>query len=92
MSSRARVEAGYLLRRLQQGESLSLPQSRPMPGIGPRCHELRIPDADVTWRIFYRIDPDAIVILEVEEKKTRTTPKATIDNCRRRLATYDRWS
>lgn len=25
MSSRARVEAGYLLRRLQRGESLSLP-------------------------------------------------------------------
>ncbi len=92
MSSQARVEAGYLLRRLQQGESLSLPQSRPMPSIGPRCHELRIPDGDVTWRIFYRIDPDAIVIAEVEEKKTRTTPKATIDNCRRRLATYDRLS
>jgi hypothetical protein len=34
MSSRARVEAGYLLRRLQRGESLSLPESRPMPAIG----------------------------------------------------------
>jgi phage-related protein len=50
-SAEARVEAGVLLRRLQRGERLSLPQSRPMPSVGPRCHELRIPDAEVTWRV-----------------------------------------
>jgi phage-related protein len=57
----ARIEAGFLLRRLQRGESLEMPHSRPMPTIGPRCHELRIPDANRTWRIVYRIDTDAIV-------------------------------
>ncbi len=61
-----------------------------MPSIGPRCHELRVGDADVTWRIFYRIDPDAIVILEVLKKKTPKTPKAVLEACRRRLAEYDR--
>ncbi|MBI2351088.1 MAG: type II toxin-antitoxin system RelE/ParE family toxin, partial [Deltaproteobacteria bacterium] len=61
-SQAARVEAGYLLRRLQRGEMLGMPHSRPMPVIGPRCHELRISDADVTWRIVHRIDSDAIVI------------------------------
>jgi hypothetical protein len=35
----ARLEAGFLLRRLQLGERLSLPHSRPMPAIGRRCHE-----------------------------------------------------
>jgi phage-related protein len=55
-SAEARVEAGVLLRRLQRGERLSLPHSRPMPRIGPRCHELRIPDADATWRLVYRLD------------------------------------
>ena len=40
--SDARIEAGFLLRRLQRGETLGLPQSRPMPAIGPGCHELRI--------------------------------------------------
>src|SRR5208337_4008154 len=35
----ARLEAGYLLRLLQQGESLGLPRSRPMPSIGPGCLE-----------------------------------------------------
>ena len=27
-----------------------------MPGIGKRCHELRIDDKNVTWRIIHRID------------------------------------
>lgn len=85
-----RLEAGFLLRRLQQGEQLSLPASRPMPSIGPRCHELRVNEETGTWRIFYRLDPDAVVILEVLKKKTQTTPRATIETCRRRLAEYDR--
>ena len=54
-SAEARVEAGFLLRRLQQGETLGLPQSRPMPTIGTGCHELRIPDRSVTWRIVYHV-------------------------------------
>lgn len=85
----ARLEAGFLLRRLQRGELLSMPQSRPMPDVGARCHELRIVDADATWRIVYRIDSDAIVIAEVFSKKTQQTPKPVIDVSRRRLKEYD---
>jgi phage-related protein len=69
-SVNARIEAGTLLRRLQRRELLSLPQSRPMPDIGPRCHELRIKDIDHTWRIIYRVDQDAIVMVEVFDKDT----------------------
>ena len=89
LSSAARVETGLLLRRLQRGEKLGMPYSRPMPSIGQRCHELRINDESATWRIVYRIDTDAIVILEVFSKKTTQTPKAVIDNCKRRLKDYD---
>jgi phage-related protein len=89
-SPNARIEAGVLLRRLQRGEKLSLPQSRPMPSIGTRSHELRIVDQEVTWRIIYRTDADAIVIAEVFEKKTRATPKLVIRNAKRRLAQYDK--
>jgi phage-related protein len=85
----ARVEAGLLLRRLQRGENISMPHSRPMPSIGRRCHELRIDDEDVTWRIVYRTDPDSIVILEVFEKKTQQTTKQVIDNCKQRIRKYD---
>lgn len=82
-------EAGSLLRCLQEGENLSLPQSRPMPDIGKRCHELRIIDRDVTWRLIYRIDKDAIVILEVFPKKSQRTPKSVIDICKKRIKLYD---
>lgn len=89
ISPAARIEAGYLLRSLQEGENLSLPHSRPMPSIGARCHELRINDRNATWRIMYRVDPDAIVILEVFKKTTAKTPLSVIDTCKRRLRMYD---
>ena len=88
-SAAARVGAGFLLRRLQRGELLSMPHSRPMRAIGPRCHELRIVDVDSTWRIIYRIDSDAIVIAEVFAKKTQQTPKAVLDTSWGRLKEYD---
>lgn len=85
----ARIEAGVLLRRLQLGERLMLPHSRPMPGIGARCHELRVEDERQTWRILYRLDADAVVIAEVFSKKAQRTPKLVIETCQRRLRAYD---
>jgi phage-related protein len=87
-STQARIEAGVLIRRLQAGAKLSLPHSRPMPGIGRACHELRIQDQDRTWRIVYCIDASAIVILEVFAKTTSQTPQAVVDVCKLRLNRY----
>lgn len=89
LSKDARVEAGFLLRRLQRGDRIGLPASRPMPSIGKRCHELRVNDESATWRIIYRIDIDAILILEVFSKKTPTTPKQVLDACRLRIKEYE---
>lgn len=89
LSQDARIEAGVLLRRLQRGEVLSLPHSRTMPSIGSHCHELRITDKADSWRIVYRIDSDAIVIVEVFSKKSQKTPSPTIERCRYRLKRYD---
>ncbi len=88
-SGKARIEAGYLLRQLQQGIKLSMPHSRPMPSISTRCHELRIADENETWRIVYRTYRDAILILEVFSKKTGKTPKSIIDICKERVRKYD---
>lgn len=88
-SAAARIHAGYLLRLLQRGETLSMPESRPMPDVGSRCHELRIDEQNVTWRIVYRIDPDAVVIAEIFKKKTAKTPKRILEICQRRLREYD---
>jgi phage-related protein len=87
-SQTARLEAGLLLRRLQRGEVLGMPQSRTMPTVGAHCHELRIPDREQSWRIVYHVADDAIAILEVFSKKTRSTPSQVIEVCRKRLASF----
>ena len=89
-SGEARIEAGLLLRRLQRGESLGLPHSRPMPVIARGCHELRIRDGNQHWRVIYHVSPQAIVLLDVFAKKTRTAPKPVIESCRRRLTDFYR--
>jgi phage-related protein len=92
VGSAARVEAGVLLRRLQGGESLGMPYSRPLTAVGRRVRELRVDDGETrrSWRIVYRIDPNAIVVVHWFEKQTQKTPKGVIDLCRRRLEEYDR--
>lgn len=89
-SRTARLEAGYLLRLLQKGQALPMPRSRPMAVVGSRCHELRVRDRESDWRIMYRTDAEAVVILAVFRKTTRATPPAIIDACIRRLKEYDR--
>jgi phage-related protein len=88
-SRQARIEAGVLLRRLQKGESLSLPHSRPMPSIAKNCHELRIQDKTVTWRIIYKTDIDAIIILDIFAKKTSQTSLMVIQRGKERLRHYE---
>jgi phage-related protein len=87
-SAEARIEAGILLRKIQKGELISPPHSKPMANIGKNCYELRIVDKNVTWRIIYHIANDAIVILEVFAKKTNQTPKKVIESCKKRIKSY----
>jgi len=89
LSHEGRLHAGLLLRRLQRGEMLPMPESRRMPSIGGRCHELRLRDVGGTWRLIYRVDEDAIVILDVFQKKTPKTPPRVLEACRQRLRAYD---
>jgi phage-related protein len=93
-SQLARIEAGFLLRQLQEGELISMPASRQMPSVGKHCHELRVHDSENSkeWRIIYRIDDDAVVILDVFAKTTQKTPNQVIDNCQKRLKLYDELS
>ena len=59
-----------------------------MPSIGRRCYELRVGDEAVTWRIFYRLDPDAVVLAGVFAQKSGRTPKRQIDAAKARLTRY----
>jgi phage-related protein len=89
VSQEARREIGFLIRKLQLGLRLEMPQSRSMPTIGRRCHELRVNDRSQTWRVIYRIDPDAVLVVGMFSKKASKTPKYVIDQARRLLRQYD---
>ena len=88
-TAEGRQEAGMLLRLLQQGERLGMPQAEPLPDVGPRCGALRVRDAEHNWRIMYRIDTDAVLVLEVYSKKTRKIPDEIIERCQQRVKRYD---
>jgi phage-related protein len=88
-TAEGRQEAGMLLRLLQDGERLGLPQAEPLPDVGPRCAALRVRDAKHNWRIMVRVDADAILILEVYAKKSRKIPDEVMERCRDRLKRYD---
>lgn len=60
-----------------------------MPEPLERGRGLRIQDENRTWRIVYRIDPDAVVILEVFAKTSQATPRPAIEICKQRLRRYD---
>jgi len=66
-----------------------MPHARPMPSVGRRCLELRVRDERKNWRIMVRVDVDAVVVAEVFEKKSRTTPGNVIAACKDRLKRYD---
>ena len=59
-----------------------------MPIAGRACHELRVVDAEVSWRIVYHLRRDAVVILAIFAKHARRTPHQEIDASRKRLRRY----
>jgi len=87
-SKEARIEAGFFLGLLQNGELLGFPHSRPLREIGKHCHELRILDAQHSWRIVYHVASEAIVILEVFDKKSNRIPHRIMEVCKNRLERY----
>jgi phage-related protein len=88
-SPEARQEAGKLLRFLQRGENLSMPHAEPLSAVGARCGALRVRDANHNWRIMYRLDVDAVLVVAVYSKRTRKVPDEIVDQCKRRLRQYD---
>lgn len=87
-TAEGRREAGYLLRLLQEGESVGMPQAEPLPILGRRCGALRVRDGGHNWRIVYRLDADAVLVVDVYPKKTRTIPQEVINLCKKLLKDY----
>ena len=89
-SEEARREAGFLIGELQDGRQVKYPQAEPLATtLGPRCGALRVRDDRHSWRIMYRVDAEAVLIVEVYAKKTKKIPDEVIARCKKRLQRYD---
>jgi len=85
-SSSVKDDVGLLLRRLQEGEVLAFPDSRPMPDIERGAHELRVRDADGIYRVFYYLkSAKGILVFHAFTKKTQATPQREIKLGKKRL-------
>lgn len=83
-----RRRAGYLLRMVQDGHSIGMPESRPMPSVGAGCHELRLSANRTEWRVIFYLDADVVLVLGVFKKATRRTPRQLIETFARRLRLF----
>lgn len=81
-----RTELAQLLLQVQQGVSLGLPVSRPMPLVRHGAHELRINDTAGIVRVFYYVLlADEILVFHAFRKKDRKTPLLEISTGQTRL-------
>jgi phage-related protein len=86
LSAEVRQEVGALLRILQDGGQLGMPQSRPMRQLAPSAFELRIKDRDGIYRVFYVLfDKHRIFVPHAFMKKTQKTPLQEIETAKKRL-------
>lgn len=82
----ARDLIGRGLYRLQLGEVLALPHSRPMPSVAKGVHELRVKDADNAYRVFYYLaTTDGLLVFHAFVKKSQETPLSEIRLAAQRL-------
>lgn len=74
------------LARLDAGLTLSMPLSRPMPGIGQGVHELRLRARSGAYRILYAlVQRGAVHVLHAFKKTTQETSARNLELTRKRL-------
>ncbi len=81
-----REDLADALARLDAGQSLTMPLSRPMPTIRHGVHELRLKDRSGAYRVIYALIEQGMVYgLHAFKKTTRKTPLRHIALASRRL-------
>ena len=80
------MRLGKDLFRLQMGERISMPVSRPMPAVSAGVAELRVKGRDGIFRVFYYLaSPKGVLVFHAFDKKTERTPPLEIELARKRL-------
>lgn len=81
-----RKELGYLIYRLQLGEVLPMPHSRPMKSVAMGASELRVRGPDGNYRVFYYTkSPRGILVFHAFVKKSEQTPESEVAAGKSRL-------
>lgn len=81
-----RNRLGRGLFRLQVGEQIAMPNSRPMPAVAVGVSELRVKAEDGTFRAFYyTASSRGVLVFHAFVKKTQRTPPLELDLARKRL-------
>ncbi len=71
-----RKELGSVLTRLQKGESIGMPDVRPMPAISSHTSEIRIPDRTGSYRALYALKAEfGILLFHAFQKNNPKTPE-----------------
>ncbi|MBI2339767.1 MAG: type II toxin-antitoxin system RelE/ParE family toxin [Deltaproteobacteria bacterium] len=79
-------EIGYLLFRLQKGDQLGMPHSRPIKAVMSGVGELRVRGTDGIYRAFYYVKTDmGVLVFHAFKKKDQKTPKREIEAGRKNL-------
>ena len=77
--------------RLEEGQTLSMPLSRPMPSIGRGVRELRLKDRSGIYRVIYAlVAASGVYLLHAFMKKTQATPQHNIEVAKKRLREVSR--
>ena len=81
-----RNRLGRGLFRLQMGEQIAMPNSRPMPAVAVGVSELRVKAEDGTFRAFYyTASSRGVLVFHAFVKKTQRTSPLEIELARKRL-------
>lgn len=74
------------LARLDEGHTLSMPLSRPMPSIGSGTHEIRSSDPSGAYRTIYAlVRSGTVYVVHAFKKTTEGTARRNIRLARQRL-------
>ena len=82
-------DLGSILTLLQLGESVGMPDVKPMPSVAKGASEIRIKDQSGIYRAFFVIEVDlGVLVFHGFKKKTQTTPKNEIETGKKRLKCF----
>ena len=79
-----RKDLGYLIHRLQMGDALTSPYSKPMKGVEIGVSELRVKDDSGAYRVFYYLKTNhGILIFHAFVKKTQKPQRGRLNEERK---------